>query len=243
MSIVVPPVKKQLTVKAAQERAFHVFTGCMGRWWPREHHIGKSPMKDQLLEPRVGGRWYATCEDGSECDIGRVLQWEPPHRVVLAWQLTAEWQFDPTFVTEVEVRFTREGEKITRVEFEHRNLERYGAAGPGLRTRFDDPKGWHKTVEEFARVVELKAVVFYDSAPDVLEKAPLHYPAHAARVQAFAARGELIAVGLLGGPLDGSMAVFVSREAAEEFVREDPFVTNRVVAKATIKDWSEILLG
>jgi uncharacterized protein YciI/uncharacterized protein YndB with AHSA1/START domain len=243
MSIEVPPISKQLTVLAAQDRAFKLFTERMSRWWPPEHHIGKTPMKDLLLEPRVGGRWYSTHEDGSECTIGKVLSWEPPHRLVLAWQVTAEWQFDPAFVTEIEVRFKSEGAKATRVEFEHRNLERYGAIAPNMRERMGAATGWPKIFEEFGRVAGLKAVVFYDSAPDVLEKAPLHYPAHLARVQAFAGRGELLAVGLLGSPLDGSMAVFVSREAAEEFVREDPFVLNGVVAKATIKDWSETLLG
>src|SRR5215212_10047317 len=105
MSITIAPVKKQLVVKTDPERAFRLFTDGIDRWWPREHHIGKSPMKRILVEPRVGGRWYAISEDESECDIGKVLIWEPGKRLVLAWQITAEWTFDPTFVTEVEVRF------------------------------------------------------------------------------------------------------------------------------------------
>jgi len=241
MSTEVPPVKKQLNVRASQERAFDVFTKRMGRWWPREHHIGRSPLVNLSIEPRVGGRWYSTCEDGTECDFGKVLAWEPPNRVVLAWQITDKWQFDASFVTEVEVRFTPEGQKATRVDFEHRNLERFGAAAEGIRKQIDAPTGWHKIFDEFARVAALKAVAFYESAPDVLEKAPLHFPAHKARVDAFAARGDLLGVGLLGTPLDGSMAVFASREAAEEFVKEDPFVLNGVVAKATIKDWADSL--
>jgi len=243
MNIEVPPVRKQILVKAAPERACRLFTEGMDRWWPRQHHIGKSPMKKIVVEPRAGGRWYAVCEDGSECDTGKVLVWEPPKRLVLAWQITAEWAFDPGFTTEVELGFTAEGAKATRVAFEHRNLERYGAAAQDLRPRLDDPKGWQITLEQFAATAALKAVVIYESAPDVMTKAPIHYPAHKQRVDAFHARGDLVAVGTFGDPRDGSMAVFTSREAADEFVREDPFVLNGVVARATVKDWNETLLG
>src|SRR5262249_34856655 len=97
----VPPVERQITVKTAPDRAFRVFTEGMDRWWPREHHIGQSPMKKILVEPGVGGRWYSICEDGSECDIGKVVIWDPPRRLVLARQITGEWAFDPAFSTEV----------------------------------------------------------------------------------------------------------------------------------------------
>lgn len=239
----VPPVTKELIVNTPQEHAFRVFTAGMNRWWPRQHHIGASPLKELIVEPREGGRWYAVCEDGSQCDTGKVLAWDPPRRLLLAWQITGEWRFDPSFVTEIEVLFTALGARTTRVTFEHRNLERYGAGALDLRKRLDDPKGWHVTLEEFARVAGQKAVVLYESAPDVLAKAPLHYPAHKQRVDAFHARGDLLAVGTWADPREGSMAVFQSREAAEEFVREDPFVLNGVVARATIKDWNESLLG
>jgi uncharacterized protein YciI len=89
----------------------------------------------------------------------------------------------------------------------------------------------------------MKAVVFYRSAPDVLEKAPLHFPAHKVRLDAFKARGDLIAVGTWADPREGSMAVFRSRAAAEEFVKDDPFVVNGVVASHEIRDWNEVLLG
>jgi len=89
----------------------------------------------------------------------------------------------------------------------------------------------------------MKAVVFYESAPDVMTKAPLHYPAHKARLDAFQARGDLLGVGLFGDPREGSMAVFRSRGAAEAFVAQDPFVLERVVAKVTIKDWDDTLIG
>ncbi len=88
----------------------------------------------------------------------------------------------------------------------------------------------------------MKAVVLYRPAADVLEKAPVHFPAHKARLDAFQARGELLAVGTWADPRDGSMAVFRSRAAAEEFVNEDPFVLNDVVASHEIKDWNETML-
>jgi len=89
----------------------------------------------------------------------------------------------------------------------------------------------------------MKAVLLYQSSPDVLALAPVHYPAHKARLDAFHARGELLAVGTWADPREGAMAVFRTRTAAEEFVRDDPFVKNGVVARWEIKDWDESLLG
>ncbi|HYQ16612.1 MAG TPA: SRPBCC domain-containing protein [Polyangiaceae bacterium] len=242
MTNVVPPIKKELIVKTTPARAFAIFTDGIDTWWPREHHIGKSPMKRTLIEPRQGGRWYAISEDGSECDVGRVLAWEPPNRLVLAWQITANWAFDPSFVTEIEVRFAPLGPKSTAVSFEHRLLERYGEPAAALRTRLDDPKGWHVTLDTYARVAGTKAVVFYESSAEVMQLAPLHFPAHKARVDAFHERGELLAVGTYADPREGSMAVFTDRTAAAAFVAADPFVLHGVVAKHTIKDWKETLL-
>ncbi len=146
----VEPVRKKLVVTTSAERAFRVFTEGIDRWWPREHHIGSSPLKRAVLEPRSGGRWYAVCEDGSECDTGKVLTWDPPRRLVLGWQITAQWKFDPSFLTEVEVTFTPEGPKKTLVQLEHRNLERYGTDAAELRKGIDSPDGWGKTLESFA---------------------------------------------------------------------------------------------
>jgi len=239
----VPPITKQLVVNTSAAQAFRVFTAGMNRWWPRQHHIGTAPLKEVIVEPRAGGRWYSISEDASQCDTGKVLVWEPPQRLVLSWQITAEWKFEPAFVTEIEVRFTAEGPRRTRVDFEHRHLERYGEAAEALRKQMNDPKGWHITLDAFAGAAGMKAVVFYESSADVMTKAPVHYPAHKARVDAFQSRGDLLAVGTYADPREGSLAVFASREAAEEFVREDPFVMNGVVARATIKDWNESIMG
>jgi uncharacterized protein YndB with AHSA1/START domain len=148
----VEPVRKQVIVAASQAHAFEVFTDGIDRWWPRQHHIGTSPLERTVVEPRAGGRWYSICEDGSECDVGKVLTWEPPRRLVLAWQITASWKYDASFVTEVEVTFTAEGPRRTRVDLEHRDLERYGDSAPTLRKSIDAPTGWGLIIEEFARV-------------------------------------------------------------------------------------------
>lgn len=149
MKIKPAPVRRSVTVKADQARAFQVFTDGFGGWWPKSHHIGKSAMTAGVIEPRVGGRWYEVCEDGSQCDWGKVLVWDPPTRLVLAWQLTAQFQYDPNFLTEVEVRFTAEG-ATTRVDLEHRNLERFGPDAEKMRTSIDSPTGWPDILRQYA---------------------------------------------------------------------------------------------
>ncbi len=152
----IEPIRKQIVVAASQEHAFRVFTAGIDRWWPRQHHIGKSPLKRAVLEPRMGGRWYAICEDDTECDTGRVLAWDPPRHLLLAWQIDAQWRYDPSFLTEIEVNFLVEGPKRTRVELEHRNLERYGDAAAELRKTIDSPGGWNGILDSFAKTAEIK---------------------------------------------------------------------------------------
>ena len=147
----VEPVRKNIVIDAPQAHVFTVFTDGVDKWWPREHHIGASPLKRAIIEPGAGGRWYSTCEDGSEINVGKVLVWEPPSRLVLTWQITAEWKYDAEFVTEVEVTFTPEGPKRTRVDLEHRNLARFGVAAEATRTMFDSPGGWGLTLQNFAK--------------------------------------------------------------------------------------------
>ncbi|MBL8687645.1 MAG: SRPBCC family protein [Rhodospirillaceae bacterium] len=146
------PVRRSVTVKASPARAFEVFTAEFGRWWPKGHHIGKSPMSGGVIEPKAGGRWYEVCEDGSQCNWGKVLAWEPPMRLVLAWQLNAAFQYDPSFFTEVEVRFTPEGE-ATRVDLEHRNLERFGSDAEKLATSIGADSGWLSILQSYAASV------------------------------------------------------------------------------------------
>ena len=143
------PIQKEIRVKASPARAFEIFTAGMSRWWLKTHTINptKSPLKDIIMEPRQGGRWFERGEDGSECQWGKVLAWEPPARLLLAWQINGAWKFDPGLVTEVEIRFTPDGNG-TKVELEHRDLARLGDAAEALREAFQ--RGWGSLLEEFA---------------------------------------------------------------------------------------------
>ena len=111
-SITPAPVRRSLFVKATPEHAFEVFTSGFDRWWPKGHSVGASPQKTAVLEPMAGGRWYEVGEDGGETQWGEVMTWEPPVRVVLIWRIGADWKCDPDLHTEVEVRFTPEGEGV-----------------------------------------------------------------------------------------------------------------------------------
>jgi hypothetical protein len=145
----VAPVRKQLVVKASQTRAFAVFTSQMSSWWPATHSILKSPLKECVVEPRPGGRWYTVGEDGSSCQTGYVIAWQPPQALVLAWQINAEWRYDPELVTEVEVKFIAESDHTTRIELEHRYLERMGNKAAEARSAVDSPGGWGAILESF----------------------------------------------------------------------------------------------
>ena len=146
-------VKKSLRVAAAPERAFEVFTKQMGSWWPlATHHIGKIEARDAVIEPRVGGRWFERGTDGSECVWGHVQVWDPPARLTLTWEIDADWKSDARLRTEVEVRFTRDGDG-TRVDLEHRLLENYGPRAVEMKGILDSDGGWKGLLEAFgARV-------------------------------------------------------------------------------------------
>jgi len=147
----VAPVLKSVTVQAGAERAFQVFTEGFDTWWPRSHHIGKSPMTKAVIECRAGGRCYNEQADGGECDWGQILEWEPPRRFVLAWKITPEWSFepDPAKASEVEVRFTPLAGGSTRVDLEHRHFERHGSGGATMRAGVDSPGGWSDLLQLF----------------------------------------------------------------------------------------------
>jgi uncharacterized protein YndB with AHSA1/START domain len=153
----IPAVLQSVIVNVPIERAFDVFTGKLDSWWPLEtHHIGEQPAQTAIVEPRAGGRWYERAADGTECDWGQVRVWEPPHRVVFSWQLNEEWQYFPELdrASEIEVRFFAETESSTRVELEHRNLERHGGGADAIRTAVSGPGGWPSLLELFQAAVE-----------------------------------------------------------------------------------------
>jgi len=143
-------VRHSIIVAAPQERAFTVFTQDFNRWWPRTHKIGPAELAEAVLEGREGGRWYERDVDGSECDWGRVLVWDPPSRLVLAWQISGEWAYDAALETEVEVSFVSEGPNQTRVELEHRGLDAYGEKMDEFRRSIDSPGGWPGILALFA---------------------------------------------------------------------------------------------
>ncbi|MHB8684393.1 MAG: SRPBCC family protein [Dehalococcoidia bacterium] len=143
-------IRRSVTVDAPIGKAFTVFTERFDTWWPRSHKIGAVELRQAVLECRQGGRWYEIGVDGSECEWGRVLQWDPPNRLVLAWQIDGTWHFDPELLTQVEVRFVTEGPNRTRVALEHRNLDRFGDSQDQIRTAFDSPGGWTGLLGAFA---------------------------------------------------------------------------------------------
>jgi hypothetical protein len=150
----IAPVRKSIVVAATPLRAFEMFTSGMDKWWPKTHNIGNAPIKRCVMEPFVGGRWYNDLEDGSDVTVGHVRVWEPGQRLVVGWEINAQWKPDSRaeVASEVEVRFVREGENRTRVEVEHRDFERMGAeAGETMRNAVNN--GWPGVLELFNEAI------------------------------------------------------------------------------------------
>jgi len=145
-------VTKSVVVEAPVEEAFRIFTEDIGSWWPREHHILQAQLADMVFEPRVGGYVYDRGVDGSECRWARVLAYEPPHRVVFSWDIALDWQIekDPERTSEIEVRFIAEGGGRTRIELEHRKLDRHGPGWEAMRDAVESEGGWPLGLARFA---------------------------------------------------------------------------------------------
>jgi uncharacterized protein YndB with AHSA1/START domain len=147
-------VREAIVVQAPIERAFSVYTDEIGSWWSKNHHVLQAELAEMVFEPRVGGHIYDRGVDGSECRWARVLAYEPPNRVVFSWDVSPAWQIetDPARASEVEVRFIAEAPDRTRVELEHRHLDRHGDGWESMRDAVGSPEGWRIGLEEFARV-------------------------------------------------------------------------------------------
>ena len=145
-------VQLQIVVAAPLERAFRVFTEQFDRIKPREHNMLGVAIAETVFEPRVGGHVYDRGVDGSECRWARVLAYEPPHRVVISWDISPRWQIETDLdkTSEVEVRFIPEAPNRTRVELEHRNLDRHGAGWESMRQGVESENGWPLYLERFA---------------------------------------------------------------------------------------------
>lgn len=148
-------VRTSIVVQAAPDKAFSVFTEGIGSWWPPEHHILPAPLAEMVFEPRVGGHVYDRGTDGSECRWARVLEYEPPHRFVISWDIRLDWQLetDPDKTSEIEVRFTPEGEDRTLVELEHRKLDRHGLGWKAMRDAVESPDGWGAGLSRLAALI------------------------------------------------------------------------------------------
>jgi hypothetical protein len=151
-------VKHSIVVEAPIARAFDVFTKQFGSFKPAEHNMLGVQIAETVFEPRVGGFLYDRGIDGSECHWARVLVYEPPNRVLLSWNISPRWQIetDPNKVSEWEVRFTAETAQRTRVEIEHRKLERHGEGWEGVRDGVGGDQGWPLYLQRFAELFERK---------------------------------------------------------------------------------------
>ena len=145
-------VRTSIVVEAPIDRAFSVFTEDIGSWWTPTHHILQSELKEMVFEPRVGGQVYDRGVDGSECCWARVLAFDPPNRFVISWDISLQWQIetDPAKSSEVEVRFISESAGQTRVELEHRHIDRHGEGWEQMRDAVGSPDGWEVGLRRFA---------------------------------------------------------------------------------------------
>ena len=145
-------VRTSISVEAPIERAFSLFTDDIGSWWPPEHHILDSALAAMVFETREGGHIYDRGVDGSECRWARVLTYEPPNRVVFSWDIATSWRLetDLAHTSQVEVRFTAEAPDRTRVELEHRNIDRHGDGWERMRDAVGSPDGWGMVLRRFA---------------------------------------------------------------------------------------------
>jgi uncharacterized protein YndB with AHSA1/START domain len=137
-------IRHTVVVNAGLERAFRVFTEQFGDFKPREHNLMSVPIAETVFEPRVGGHIYDRGEDGTVCKWATIVAYEPPNRVVFTWNIGPTWQLetDPTRCSEVDVRFTAESADRTRVELEHRHIERHGEGWEAVAAGVGGDAGW-----------------------------------------------------------------------------------------------------
>ena len=152
-------VRASVVVEAPIERAFAVFTEDFDSIKPREHNMLAVDIAETVFEPREGGRVYDRGVDGSECRWARVLAYEPPNRVVISWDISPQWQIETDLekTSEVEVRFISEAPERTRVELEHRNLDRHGFGWESVREGVGNEGGWPLYLQRYAALFEQRA--------------------------------------------------------------------------------------
>ena len=148
-------IRTQIVVDAPHERAFQVFVEDFDRIKPREHNMLEVDIAESVFEPRAGGHVYDRGVDGSECRWARVLAYEPPDRLVFSWDISPQWQLEADLekASEVEVRFIAETPDRTRVELEHRNLDRHGGGWDGMRDGVAGDQGWPLYLSRYAEAL------------------------------------------------------------------------------------------
>ncbi|RLP91387.1 MULTISPECIES: SRPBCC family protein [unclassified Micromonospora] len=148
-------VIRQIVVEASIARAFAVFTERFGDFKPPEHNLLGAPIAETVFEPKVGGHIYDRAADGSECRWARVLAYEPPNRVVFSWDISPQWQVEtePDNTSEVEVRFVAETPQRTRVELEHRHIDRHGPGWQAVSDGVSHDEGWPLYLARYAALV------------------------------------------------------------------------------------------
>ena len=145
-------VRRQVVVNAPQAKAFAAFTERLGEFKPPEHNLLAAPIAETVFEPRAGGHIYDRAEDGSQCRWARVLAYEPPDRVMFSWDISPQWQIEPDSdqTSEVEVRFVPEGPDRTRIELEHRHLDRHGPGWQSVAGGVGGDEGWPLYLARYA---------------------------------------------------------------------------------------------
>ena len=149
-------VHRQIVVEAPIDRAFSVFTERFGDFKPPEHNLLGVAIAETVFDPHVGGHIYDRGVDGSECRWARILAYDPPHRVVFSWDISPQWQIekDPDNTSEVEVRFVAETPQRTRLELEHRDIDRHGPGWQGVAGGVADESGWSLYLDRYAALLK-----------------------------------------------------------------------------------------
>ena len=148
----IAPIVRSVAVRVEPAGAFELFTSRIQEWWPKGKTIGREPHVAIVLEPWAEGRWFERDAQGNETQWGKVLCWEPPHRLLLAWQIGADWAYQPQLLTEVELSFRAQAAGGTLVTLEHRHLERLGADAARVREMLDG--GWPTLLGEFQKITD-----------------------------------------------------------------------------------------
>jgi len=145
-------VHASIEVNAPAERAVEVFTRDFGAFKPAEHNLLAVPIAETVVEAHVGGHIIDRGADGSECPWATVLAYEPPDRFVFSWNISPYWQIetDTDKRSEVEVTFTALAEARTRVDINHRHLDRHGEGWAGVREGVNTDQGWPLYLDRYA---------------------------------------------------------------------------------------------